>query len=1082
MKRRFISLFLALLCVLGFSYGVKSEQLSTLSFPFVGRWQPSENPLLLDDYGLQDIQNLRKDGKHFKGVSGHTAINTSVPTTAYPYFINGFHFKKDQPAETHVVIYAADSTAPAGGRLYQNVTAIPNVGNFESAVVYTPTSFNDTWRFSNAPGGQMVAANGDETLIWGGTESDLISFVTSSADLQSSDLTNSNDYTHELNNASAAAGQTALISAVGVADSYTSLLLHGEGANNATTTVDSSLNTKTVTLSGGAKLSTTAKKFGVSSIFFDGTDDYASIDDNADFNLGYNSFTIEFFVYFDALLDGTHYGVTSQWGTTAGDRSFYIDRTAANKFTVYFYADSVLKSIEVASAAYAAGQWHHFAFVRSGNVFSLYINGTSVGTPVTDAGTMSNSAETLRIGMVGNATDGYYLMNGYIDEYRITKGIARYTANFTPPTVSFGNPTNYFLVGSPRPLNGVNFYISTVNTVASTLTMDTWDGTQWLLTAITDETSSGGVSLAANGRVTWADTTTVSKPRYIAGLSLYWYKFYLDVGQATLSYVTIRSPMQSVKNIWDGIEVPVIKCLKWDGTTYKDYTDEVGDDLSSSYADLSSLQTTHYVLLGFLDPQQGFDVKFVAGSENATTSTDMTVSYWDGSNWQSAVAMRDGTGTTSSPSAALAKGGVVSFSPVASGGEFKQAISEEFPLYYYKLSFAAALDADVKVSEIRGIPSPPALNTYKFSETFQNRLFLFNEKNGNKNAGVYSMANASHIFNGDDSGTLFFGGKTELTAATVIYNVFQNSAVDQMIVTKAHETYRLSGADPTTWVIQRMSSNIGCVAPLSMVSAEVTDAAAEVKRTVAIWQSANGIVMSDGATIIPISDDIKTYWDPNSPNFIPAAMQGKSVAWYDPKLQSYKILVASGTGAAWLNTELEYSLKNKEWTKIYRENASGANPIQCGFQVHDTNGLGYTYGGGKDGFLYRLENGNNWNSVANVAQYIQTKDLILDNQTPLFRKSTVKYIRSAYKQKTAATGNVTITHYGDRGSATATGVSGQTAPAVITSVPSTYYNTQSVNMGPFLYHSFKYSQTTNAADGMELTGLGVWFAPQDVIR
>jgi hypothetical protein len=250
---------------------------------------------------------------------------------------------------------------------------------------------------------------------------------------------------------------------------------------------------------------------------------------------------------------------------------------------------------------------------------------------------------------------------------------------------------------------------------------------------------------------------------------------------------------------------------------------------------------------------------------------------------------------------------------------------------------------------------------------------------------------------------------------------------------------------------------------------------------VAIFQYDKGIAMTDGAIVIPISDDIRCYWDQNDSRYIPAAMQSKSVAWYDSLNQSYKLLIASGSTATYLNTELEYSLQNKEWTKIYRENAAGANPLQSGWMVYDTSGLSYTYGGGKDGYMYRLENGNTWNSVANINQYIHTKDLILDNERPMFRKSTVKHIRTLYKKKAAATGNLTITHYGDQ-SASSTGTAGRVAPTIITSVPSTLYNTQSVRLGPDLYHSFKFSQTTNAADGLELLGFGLYYEPYTTFR
>ncbi len=136
-------------------------------------------------------------------------------------------------------------------------------------------------------------------------------------------------------------------------------------------------------------------------------------------------------------------------------------------------------------------------------------------------------------------------------------------------------------------------------------------------------------------------------------------------------------------------------------------------------------------------------------------------------------------------------------------------------------------------------------------------------------------------------------------------------------------------------------------------------------------------------------------------------------------------------------------------------------------------------GGGQAQNIYRLENGNTWNGVANIASYLHTKDLILDNEKPLFQKATVKYLRTMYKQK--AVGNITVSHYGDR-TLTVSGSTGQSGPAVITSASTTWYNTQSTNLGTFLYHSFKFAATTAVADGLELTGFGVYFATDPTMR
>jgi len=133
---------------------VIAGSLKPYAFPFIGRWQPTEDPVLIDDYGFQDIQNLRKDGKRLKGVSGHTKINTSVWDATYAYPKNGFHFKKAQPSESHVIISATDASGN-NDTLYQNTTAIPSQGDF-LGTLYTNTANAGLARFSIAPKGNMV--------------------------------------------------------------------------------------------------------------------------------------------------------------------------------------------------------------------------------------------------------------------------------------------------------------------------------------------------------------------------------------------------------------------------------------------------------------------------------------------------------------------------------------------------------------------------------------------------------------------------------------------------------------------------------------------------------------------------------------------------------------------------------------------------------------------------------------------------------------------------------------------------------------------------------------------------------------
>ncbi|HSW64874.1 MAG TPA: LamG-like jellyroll fold domain-containing protein [Dissulfurispiraceae bacterium] len=1212
--KRITSLLLIIVALCGFGAIVsKAAELQPIAFPFIGRWQPASDPVLIDDYGLQDIQNMRRSGKQFKGISGHTIINaTSI--SAAPYFINGFHFRKDQPSESHVLVVAADTATPTASYLYRNTTAIPGAGDFSPFILHTDASDGiGAGRFSVAPQGNMVYANGAETLIWGGNEIEATAVVTSTAALTgtSSSLTNPQDYSDQLRNTRRTAGHTAVFGTV--IDSYTKYLLHSDGTDASTIIVDAISTGRVITSAGSAQLDTAQEKFGTaSSMYASATTDSISAADNADWDLGAGDFTVDAWVRGSSFATGSgtavvihpymtsaatpypfvvqqnqypweafdgnvntvgivsvygQYGLdlgagraavatkyTIQAGTTAqgnqpkswtfsgsngGSWTTLHTQTNITSWTsqevkTYTFANSTayryywlyptasngtyvsVAEIQIYAAPYSNGTilsqsttgnlgwgfyasgnaltfsystngtdalsksvtwfpvastWNHLAVSRSSADLRFFVNGTQQGATQSLTGITFNNSTTTLVSGAG--------FNGWIDELRLSKGIARWTSSFAVATEPYGTGSPYWLVGFTRPIQGVKLYVVNPNTTTSTLAVSEWNGVSWTALSPTDNTSVGGISLAQTGTVTWPSTVGTSSQKYISGLPIYWYQFYLSAGAATVYYVTVDAPIQSVKNIWDGRYSYVANCLKWNAVNYIDYTDAVNDETTLTYLDVSSLSTTHNFVAGFSEPMQGVLLRMVAGKENTASATTMTVSAWDGSVWAALSGVFDDTKTSTT---SLSQTGVVSWQSPGAGLEYERAIGNSAPIYYYQFKFAAALSANTQIAEIRGIAAPAPVGAYKFSETFQNRLFLFNEAAGEKNKAIYSVENAPDVFNGPGSGSLYFGDNTEIMAAASVYNVFGNSPYDQMIVGKKSEIYRLAGDSPETWNSKRISGNIGVVAPLSMVACEVAGGEDDTRSNVVIWQGDKGFYMTDGALVVPISDDIKCYFDPNDSRYIPTARRSKTVAWYDPLLRAYKALISSGTGQTHHNIELEYSLLTKEWTKIYRANSGGADPLQSGFQVIDTNGIGYTYGGNKSGFLYRLENGDTF-AGTNITQYLHTKDLILDTVSPLFRKSTVKYLRTAHKKKAAAIGGGTISvaHYGDQ-TLTVDNVSNQNVPDPF-SMSTAPYNTQSCALGPALYHSFKFTTSdTTAAGGMELIGLGFFAEPHTALR
>jgi Concanavalin A-like lectin/glucanases superfamily len=269
------------------------------------------------------------------------------------------------------------------------------------------------------------------------------------------------------------------------ADPYFSnvvLLMHFDGTNAATTFTD--VKGHTVTPYGAAKLAATTSVFGGASGAFDGTSAYLTLDNSNDWNFGGGDFTVELFVYFTGGVPGqlqipTLFGL---WGPMATNDSWELLYTAKVAGVTGFnhQTDGTLQllfsttgSDEVIPAVAwvpAADTWHHIAAVRHGGDFLYFVDGALVGMksidaandgvpdwtrsdPASNAGDWlpgaavgaaaaihANTSARLSIGVgVGapGTVNSQSFLTGYIDEARITKGVARYTAAFTPPSAAF---------------------------------------------------------------------------------------------------------------------------------------------------------------------------------------------------------------------------------------------------------------------------------------------------------------------------------------------------------------------------------------------------------------------------------------------------------------------------------------------------------------------------------------------------------------------------------------------------------------------------------------------------------------------
>jgi len=206
-----------------------------------------------------------------------------------------------------------------------------------------------------------------------------------------------------------------------------SLLLHGDGTNGSTTIVDSSSSSKTVTAVGDAQISTAQSKFGGSSIEFDGAGDYLTVD-SSDFAFGTGDFTVEFWGYAAAPHQDWRTLVTSRPNTASSINRFWLGVRANGVLILYTTAFHISSSIN----AMPVNAWCHIALVRSNGSAAIYVNGISVGT-----GSFTNDLTGSLLGIGDFPVTPTQPFDGYIDDLRITKGVARYTSNFTPPTAPF---------------------------------------------------------------------------------------------------------------------------------------------------------------------------------------------------------------------------------------------------------------------------------------------------------------------------------------------------------------------------------------------------------------------------------------------------------------------------------------------------------------------------------------------------------------------------------------------------------------------------------------------------------------------
>jgi hypothetical protein len=208
-------------------------------------------------------------------------------------------------------------------------------------------------------------------------------------------------------------------------DKETQLLLHLDG--------DKSLSQQALTMNGSLALDASQGKFD-GSFSFNGSS-YITIPDIGDFDFASGDFTVDFWA---KGLSGENSAVIQTadagWGPSFG----YV----RGGEVVLYLSSNCSSSWDIASqvsggAVPGASEWVHFAVVRSGSNFYLFRNGMIVNQFSSNLAicTPTGSVNIGRYRYTNGSQIGY--LNGFVDELRVSKGIARWTSNFTPPTTPY---------------------------------------------------------------------------------------------------------------------------------------------------------------------------------------------------------------------------------------------------------------------------------------------------------------------------------------------------------------------------------------------------------------------------------------------------------------------------------------------------------------------------------------------------------------------------------------------------------------------------------------------------------------------
>uniref|UniRef100_A0A6M3IFV5 Putative lectin/glucanase superfamily protein n=1 Tax=viral metagenome TaxID=1070528 RepID=A0A6M3IFV5_9ZZZZ len=935
----------------------QQQQLPTHQFKWVdlnGQWMPDLDASEIGVKNYKVLQNLRYTDTGIEGVSGSSPVNPAAIHATYMDIQNGYHFLKDD-GESHVIVQAYESNGLLGSAFRNSGTTIPGQFGFSGKTLYQGETGAGPLRMAQGPEGYLVACDEKRTMVWPGESMPVAAFFLSDEPITSG-ISNIQDYTEAVNNKLSGPNDVAVMG--GGNDQYTKLLLHFDGPNGSQTSwLDSSASAHTVTGNTNAQLDTSQSVFGLSSVTFDGVSSL-EINDSDDWYFN-EAFTIDCWVRFGPNVENKG----RIFEQKLDDDNLHMLRWVSGGrlvWSIYNGGVELFTKYTVDGLQFQTDNWYHIALVNKGgsgnSEYTIYVDGKRSGTIEDEAVPFPNIVGHFYIG--NNTDDNRALVDTHIDEFRVTKGRARWTSDFAKPARPYQVPYRYAVIGTVCPIAGVSTYLKNVNPDAgATKTWTAWNGESWSGITTDNLTYDSGNTFTQDGFSQWTGTTDWMKPKYLNNRYLYWTQLEFW-GEMTIEHLTAYpgDEFLPLNDIWNGLpRQPIGFHVYWAAKDeYFDYTGEVNETaLMTSVigypyvAQIGGLTNQDEIIVIFEDRTTAIGLDIISGNTEDISATGITIFYGNGTGWANVGDVADTTGATQF----LSTTGVLSWTAPDPEEEFSQTLfGKEGFAYKIQVSTRIGwgrLDA-VTIDLVEGIPAQKVIKPYKFPAKFKDMLLLCGYPEGNEGNRIdYSAPNSSFFHNGDDSSddalySIRVPVAEELTGFVEIFNRYGAGVYTLGVILSPTTTSILTGSRKEDFKILPISDSIGCASWRTIfrtVGYELTEDG--VGRNMAGWLDWAGPVLFDGS-IITRMKGIGSYFQPNHTNYLGAENIKNAFGWYDANYREYNLRVST----YWL----VYDLTRKRWYEKYAPSMP-----RSAWPVTDRFGTQHIFSGTTTGYMMQLD-------------------------------------------------------------------------------------------------------------------------------